>query len=629
MALLSLLDISLSFGGPAVLEKINLQIDPGERVCLVGRNGTGKSTLMRVIVGEMKPDVGDVFRPPGSVYTRLTQELPEGVTGSVREVIESGLRPDPGHEEDWERDIRVDDLVAQLQLEAEAPFETLSGGLKRRTLLGKALAGQPDLLLLDEPTNHLDLESIRWLEEFLLKSKLSLFFVTHDRAFLRRLATRIIELDRGRLAGWACDYDTYLVRKQEVLEAEERQQALFDKKLAQEEAWIRRGVRAQRSRAQNRIHRLTEMRAERSARRTRTGQATLRLAEAERSGVKVIELEDVSYAWPGGKTLVRDLSLTVTRGDKIGLIGPNGSGKTTLIRLLLGQLAPTTGTVKHGTQLEVVYFDQHREAIDDDRTVADNIANGNDTVTIDGRTRHVISYLQDFLFSADRARTPAGVLSGGERNRLLLARLFTKPANVLVMDEPTNDLDAETLDLLEDLLVEFEGTLLLVSHDREFLDNVVTSTLVLGGGGSVGEFIGGYTDWQRQAAASTSAARGSATQTAAAVDAGSPTPASPSVPSKAAATPAGGRPAKAKARPSALGGKEQRELAALPERIETLEREQTELAARLADPVFYRSDPAGFATTRSRLDVIEREHAEAFARWEELEGARNKAQART
>jgi ATP-binding cassette subfamily F protein uup len=600
MALLSLLDISLSFGGPAILDKVNFQVDPGERVCLVGRNGAGKSTLMRVIAGEMKPDTGDIFRPGGAVYTRLTQEVPTDVTGSVHDVVASGLRTAAVHEEDWERDIRLEDLIARLQLDGTAEFATLSGGLKRRVLLARALAGQPDLLLLDEPTNHLDIESILWLEEFLLEAKLSLFFVTHDRVFLRRLATRIVELDRGRLVSWACDYDTYLVRKQEVLEAEERNQALFDKKLAQEEAWIRRGVRAQRSRAQSRINQLKQMRAERAARRERLGDVTLKLAEAERSGVKVIAAENVDFSWGSGGFLVKDFNITITRGDKIGLIGPNGAGKTTLIKLLLGQIAPTAGEIKHGTNLEVVYFDQLRDQIEDNKTVADNIANGNATVTIDGRTRNVISYLQDFLFAPDRARTPARVLSGGERNRLLLARLFTKPANVLVMDEPTNDLDAETLDLLEDLLVEYEGTLLLVSHDREFLDNVVTSTLVFEGNGRIGDYVGGYADWLRQRAQAKPPAK---------VEESKPRrPAPPSAPSP-------------KARK--LTAKEKRELDSLPARIETLEKELSELTAKLADPAFYKRDPAAFELARTSLEKTERTHVAAFTRWEELEGRRD------
>ncbi len=600
-ALLTLLDVTLHFGGPAILENVNFQVDPGERVCLLGRNGAGKSTLMKVIVGEMKPDTGDVFRPAGGVYRRLTQEVPADLAGSVHDIVYSGLRPNADHhEEDWERDVRVEDLINAIRLPAAQEFSALSGGLKRRALLARALAGQPDLLLLDEPTNHLDLESILWLEEFLLEKKPTLFFVTHDRAFLRRISTRIVELDRGRLAGWACDYDTYLVRKQEVLEAEEKQRALFDKKLAQEEEWIRRGVKAQRSRATARIHALQAMRAEARARRDRTGTATIKLAEGERSGVKVIEAENVSYAWAGGPPVIRNFSAVIRRGEKIGILGPNGAGKTTLIKLLLGQLSPTAGSIKHGTNLEVVYFDQLRAQIDDNKTVADNIANGNATVTIDGRSRAVISYLQDFLFEPARARTPARVLSGGERNRLLLARLFTQPANFLVLDEPTNDLDAETLDLLEDLLVEFQGTLLLVSHDREFLDEVVTSTLVFEGDGRIGDYAGGYTDWMKDKAKE--AARAVALA---------------AIPAKTAATPR----AAAKSGGRKLTGKEQKELETLPAKIEVLEKEQAELTAQLADPSFYKSQAAKFVEVKARLEAVEQEHATVFARWEELEAA--------
>jgi ATP-binding cassette subfamily F protein uup len=596
-ALLNLHDVSLHFGGPAILDGINFQIEPGERVCLLGRNGAGKSTLMKLVAGELAPDSGDISRPPGAVCTRLPQELPPGIAGPVLDVVAAGLRPDAGpSEEDWERDLRVEDLVRRLGLPPAQEFAELSGGLKRRVLLARALAGRPDLLLLDEPTNHLDLDSILWLEEFLLAAKPTLLFVTHDRAFLRRVATRIVELDRGRLAGWACDYDTYLVRKQEVLEAEEKRRAAFDRKLAQEEEWIRRGVRAQRSRATARINALQTMRAEARARRERVGTATIRLAEAERSGVKVIEAERLGFAWPDGRVVVRDLDLVVRRGEKIGLLGPNGAGKTTLIRLLLGQLPPTTGAVRHGTNLEIVYFDQLRGQIDDEKTVADNIADGNPTVTIDGRTRNVISYLQDFLFEPARARTPAKVLSGGERNRLLLARLFTRPANVLVLDEPTNDLDAETLDLLEDLLVEFQGTLLLVSHDRAFLDEVVTSTLVFEGDGRIGDYVGGYSDWLEERRKAEARAK--------------PAPAPTPAPAPAKAPPA---------RPVRLSAREQKELATLPARIEALEREQAELAARLADPAFYRAAGTQTADVRARLAAAEREHAAAFARWEELE----------
>ncbi len=602
MALVNLLDVNLCFGGPAILENVNFQIDPGERVCLLGRNGAGKSTLMKVIMGEMKPDRGDIARQPGAHFARLQQEVPTAMGGTVYDVVAAGLREGGAHEEDWERDIRLDDLFSHTGLNPEQPFASLSGGMKRRALLAQALAGRPDLLLLDEPTNHLDIESILWLEEFLIAEKVSLFFVTHDRAFLKRLATRIIELDRGRLSSWACDYDTYLVRKEEVIAAEEKQQAAFDKKLAQEEVWIRKGVKAQRSRAQGRIHALMKMRAERAARRDRQGNVTLKLAEAQETGVKVIDAQKVSFAYGNNAPVVRDLSLTLTRGDKVGIIGPNGAGKSTLIKLLLGQLTPTEGVIKHGTNLEIVYFDQLRAQIDDQKTVADNIADGNTSVTIDGRTRHVISYLQDFLFTPERARTPAKVLSGGERNRLLLARLFTKPANVLVMDEPTNDLDAETLDLLEDLLVEYQGTLLIVSHDRDFLDNVVTSSLVFEGDGVLNEYIGGYSDWVTEKAKQASRAAAKTVQTRTA-------PAASAAPS--------GKPTRK------LNNKELKELESLPAKIESLETEQAELTVRLADPGLFRKDPSAASAARARLQAIEAEHAKAFARWEELEALRN------
>jgi ATP-binding cassette subfamily F protein uup len=406
-----------------------------------------------------------------------------------------------------------------------------------------------------------------------------------------------VELDRGVLTNWDCDYDSYLQRRADRLEAEERQQAAFDKKLAQEEEWIRRGVRAQRSRAQGRVHQLMAMRAERAARRSKIGNATLKLVEAERSGAKVVEVENMSFSYPDGRVLVKDFSTTIMRGDKIGLIGPNGAGKTTLIKLLLGQIEPSSGSIKHGTRMEVTYFDQLRSLIDDNKTVADNLNLGSDSITIDGRTRHVISYLQDFLFTPDRARTPARVLSGGERNRLLLARLFTKPANVLVMDEPTNDLDAETLDLLENLLVEYDGTLLVVSHDRAFLDEVVTSSLVFEGDGQIGDFDGGYTDWKNEMAKRAAAA----------------------------AAPKGG-PVRASSNAASarkLTNKEQRELEELPARIEKLETEQAQLTVKLGDVAIYRKDPAGAAAAKGRLDEIEAEHATAFARWEELEAAKN------
>ena len=599
MALVSLLDVSLSFGGAPLLDRVNLQIDRGERVCLVGRNGAGKSTLMKVIAGELNPDVGQVFRPPGAIISTLRQEVPVGLAGTVRTVVEGAGGAYEEHN-DWERHDRVERLLEQMGLPAEMEFASLSAGQKRRVLLARGLVEDPQLLLLDEPTNHLDLESIQWLEEFLLEWGGALLFVTHDRAFLRKIATRIIEIDRGNLVGWACDYDTFLVRKEAVLEAEEVQRALFDKKLAQEEVWIRRGVKAQRSRAQNRIHALEKMRAERAARRDKTGTAKITAQEADRSGFKVIACEDAGFRYDE-RWIVRHLTMRIERGDKIGIVGPNGAGKTTLLRLMLGQLAAVEGKVEQGTRLEIVYFDQLRAQLDETMRVQDAVADGNPTVTINGRNRHVISYLEDFLFEPARARTPIKALSGGERNRLLLARLFTKPCNVLVLDEPTNDLDAETLELLEDLLMEFGGTVLLVSHDRAFLNEVCTSLLVFEGDGQFSEYIGGYDDWQREVAAKAAAAAATAARASAQAKADALAAAEPKKTRK-------------------LSNKERSELEALPKRIEVLETEQTALTAKLADSNFFRTGGAEVRQATTRLDEIEKELAVAFARWTELEG---------
>jgi ABC transport system ATP-binding/permease protein len=602
MAIVSLLDVSLSFGGAPLLDRVNLQIERGERVCLVGRNGAGKSTLMKVIAGDMQPDEGQVFRsPPDAVIATLQQEVPAGLTGTVQSVVE-GLGGSYEEHNDWERHDRVERLLEKMNLPATMDFAALSAGQKRRVLLARGLVEDPQLLLLDEPTNHLDLESIQWLEEFLLEWGGALLFVTHDRAFLRKISTRIVEVDRGKLVGWQCDYDTFLARKEAVLEAEEVQRALFDKKLAQEEVWIRRGVKAQRSRANNRIHALEKMRAERAARRERAGTAKMTAQEADRSGFKVIATENAGFRYDD-RWIVRDLTIRIERGDKIGIVGPNGAGKTTLLRLLLGQLAPQVGTVEHGTRLEIVYFDQLRAQLDDTMRVQDAVADGNATVTINGRTRHVISYLEDFLFEPARARTPIKALSGGERNRLLLARLFTKPANVLVLDEPTNDLDAETLELLEDLLVEFGGTVLLVSHDRAFLNEVCTSLLVFEGDGRFSEYIGGYDDWQKEKARN-AAARAAAEERA-------------KLEAKAAAAAAGGTATK---KTRKLSNKERAELDALPKRIEALEAEQATLTATLADPAFFKKGGGEVTKATARLHEIEADLARAYARWTELEG---------
>ena len=555
-----------------------------------------------MIAGELNPDKGQVFRQPGAIISTLRQEVPAGLTGTVRTVVEGEGGAYEVHN-DWERHDRVERLLEQMKLPVDTEFAALSAGQKRRVLLARGLVEDPQLLLLDEPTNHLDLESILWLEEFLLEWGGALLFVTHDRAFLRKISTRIVEVDRGKLVGWQCDYDTFLVRKEAVLEAEEVERAQFDKKLAQEEVWIRRGVKAQRSRASNRIHALEKMRAERAARRDRTGTAKMTAQEADRSGFKVIACEGAGFRYED-RWIVRDLTTRIERGDKIGIVGPNGAGKTTLLRMLLGQLAPQEGVVEQGTRLEIVYFDQLRAQLDETMRVQDAVADGNATVTINGRTRHVISYLEDFLFDPTRARTPIKALSGGERNRLLLARLFTKPANVLVLDEPTNDLDAETLELLEDLLVEFGGTVLLVSHDRAFLNEVCTSLLVFEGDGRVSDYIGGYDDWQKERAAKAAAL--AAAEEKARRDA-----------RQASARESTDAESK-KARK--LNNKERAEVEALPKRIEALEAEQSILTTKLADPHFFKKPATEVTQATVRLHEIEAELARAYARWSELEG---------
>jgi ATP-binding cassette subfamily F protein uup len=601
MPLLQLREITLKYSAAPLLDHVDFQVEAGERICLLGRNGAGKTSLMRIITGEETPNEGELILPDATVVTRLIQEIPDDIHGTVMEVLHSGLRPDR-HEEEWQTDVRLEDLAAEMHLPPTQNFSDLSGGLKRRVLLARALAGQPDILLLDEPTNHLDLDSILWLENFLLGSKMTLFFVTHDRAFLRKLATRIVELDRGQLTSWACDYDTYLERKAANLEAEEKQWAAFDKKLAQEEAWLRMGVKARRTRNEGRVRALQKMRTERGERRQREGTARIELQTGSMSGQKVIEAKDISFGY-GGVPIVRDFTCTIWRGDKIGIIGPNGGGKTTLLKLLLGQLTPEAGTVKLGTNLQVVYLDQLRGQIDNAKTVAQNVAGDAETVTFQGRPRHIHSYLQDFLFRADRIRMPAKMLSGGERNRLLLARLFLQPANVLVMDEPTNDLDAETLELLEELLLEYAGTLLLVSHDRTFLDNVVTSTLVFEGGGVISEYTGGYEDWIRQRAAFSEEAR--------------------VVPAPAESKPAAvSAPVVRSQKGAKFLNREQRELDELPPQLEKMEAEVTVLNERLYDPELYKKQPEKLPKLKTELAVLEERIKQGYMRWEQLEAKR-------
>jgi ATP-binding cassette subfamily F protein uup len=628
VALISLRNITLAFGGPPLFDGINLQIEAGDRLCLMGRNGSGKSTLLKLIGGELTPEGGEIQRQQGLKVAQVDQDVPLGLTGTVFDVVASGMGNaaallaeyhqvshelaldgsevllerletlQKGLEENggWSLSQEVERVLNRLSLDADAEFSSLSGGTKRRVLLARALVSSPDILILDEPTNHLDIDTILWLEEFLARSVKTVLFVTHDRAFARRLANRVAELDRGRLYAFSCGYDEFTERREALLEAEISRQALFDKKLAQEEAWVRQGIKARRTRNEGRVRALKKLREESRQRRGRQGTAKIQMQEADRSGALVVETANISFSY-ADRTIIRGLSTTIMRGDRIGIIGPNGSGKTTLLRLLLGELQPQEGEIKLGTRREVIYFDQMREQLDLDKSVQENVGEGNDTLIINGSPRHIIGYLQDFLFSPERVRSPVSILSGGERNRLLLAKLFTKPSNILVMDEPTNDLDAETLDLLEDLLLEYSGTLLLVSHDREFLNNVVTSTLVLGGDGSIREFVGGYDDWLQQKAGEAPASQ--------IIDRASPEKTRPQ-----------------KERPRKLSFKEERELEALPERIAGLEEEQELLHARLSDPAFYKNAGTELIFINGRLAELDTELAATYQRWEELEGLR-------
>jgi len=622
MILTSLRHISLAFGGPPLLDDANLQINSGERICLLGRNGTGKSTLLRLLAGEVQPDSGDIDLSQGLRVSSLPQDVPADLQGSIFEVVAEGfgrtgaqlnrfrkLSDQPGsgepdlvqelttlqHELDeldgWNLQHRIEEVLSRLDLAAESEVSNLSGGMVRRVLLARALAAEPDILLLDEPTNHLDIASIIWFEQFLLRSNLTLVFVTHDRSFLRTLANRIIELDRGRLFDFACDYDTFLQRKEDLLHNEAQEWRRFDKKLAEEEVWIRKGIKARRTRNEGRVRALKKMREEYRSRRERQGTARLNLQDAERSGKLVAQVDKITFGY-GQDPLVKEFSTTVLRGDRIGIIGPNGAGKTTLLKLLLGKLTPQEGNVKLGTNLQILYFDQLREQLDPEKSVQQNLAGDQDTVVIDGRPRHVIGYLQDFLFTPDRARSPVRILSGGERNRLLLARLFTRPANVLVLDEPTNDLDLETLDLLEEMLAEFKGTIFLVSHDRDFLDRLVTSTIAFENGGRIAEYVGGYTDWLRQKPTEQQS------------------PLKPEPPLKPKST---------KPRPRKMSFKERQEVAVLPQRIEDLELEQAELHRRMADPDFYRETGDQVAAAKARLEALAAELEQTYLRWQELE----------
>jgi len=594
MPLVTLDQVSIAFGHLPLLDHASFQIEPGERVAVIGRNGTGKSTLLQILSGDLPPDSGTVLRQPGVRVARLVQDVPLSADRTVATVVGEGLGALDPHDE-WQRQHQADMVMSRLSLPSDAIVDTLSGGWKRRVLLARALVGAPDLLLLDEPTNHLDIEAITWLESFLAEYRGAVAFVTHDRVFLERLATRIVELDRGMLTSWPGDYATFERKKEEWLANEELQNARFDKKMAQEEVWLRRGVKARRTRDEGRVKALMQMRAERLERRSRAGQVKLSIDSSDSSGKMVFEADRISYAYDT-TPIVKNFSTRIMRGDRIGLIGPNGAGKTTLLRLLLGDLVTTHGAVRRGANVQIAYYDQQREQLDPDRTVVDTIGNGNDTVTINGQPRHVHGYLQDFLFSPERARSPVRALSGGERNRLLLARLLTRPANTLVLDEPTNDLDLETLELLEQQLVEWPGTLLLVSHDRRFLDNVVTSTIAFEGQGRVEEYVGGYEDYLRQRAHP-------------------PTPPS-SAPARLARADQEKPQAVARKKRSF---KEEREYAELPARIAALEDEQQRLNALLADSAFYTKPGSEITATVDRVARIDEELLAAMERWDALD----------
>ncbi len=611
MALVSFQEVSLGFGGPLLLDRVNLQIERGECLGLLGRNGVGKSSLLKLINGDLSPESGVVARQQNFSVAYLPQEVPQILAGTVSTIIAAGLEepgmqsPKSTDDTPWQRQLQVEQVIGRMSLEPHARFEQLSAGLKRRVLLARGLVRNPDLLLLDEPTNHLDIPSIDWLEGFLKRWGGTLLFVTHDRVFLQKLTTRIVELDRGRLFDWNCSYETFIKRKESLLAAEQEQNTLFDKKLAQEEAWIRQGIEARRTRNEGRVRALIHLREIRRERREQPGKVRMQIQAERRSGRLVIEAEGLGFSF--GKTvIVKDFSTTIQRGDKVGIIGPNGSGKTTLLRLLMGVLEPQHGEVRLGANVELGYFDQLRTQLDETKSVLDNVGEGRDTITINGRSRNLIGYLEDFLFTRERVHAPISALSGGERNRLLLARLLARPANLLVLDEPTNDLDIETLEILEDLLLDYSGTLLLVSHDRAFLNNLVTSTLSLDGTGKVTETVGGYDDWQDwvktipvQSPEPSRQRRKSTTSTINKISSGE-----------------SGKLTYKEQR--ALEAREQ-ELAGLPHRIEQLEAEQHELTARMADPVFYQQDNVEITRVAARLKEIEQELKLLYTRWEELE----------
>ena len=609
MPILSAQNITLRFGGPPLLDNVTFDVEPGDRICLVGRNGEGKSTLLKVLTGEMEANSGDIIKKSGLKITRMIQEIPAHLEGTVRDVVMSGVST--GGADDAVRNSHAEAILGKTGIPADASFDSLSGGQKRRVLFARAVAGDPDLLLLDEPTNHLDIPAIQWLEGIVTRLECAVLFVSHDRTFVRRTATRILELDRGRVRSWDFPYDKFVQFRDQALAEEEKANALFDKRLAEEEVWIRKGIQARRTRNEGRVRALIKMREERAARRTRTGNVNMQITEADRSGRLVARLTDVSYSYDGAPLLNR-FSTEVSRGDRIGIVGPNGSGKTTLLRLILGELQPDTGEVRLGTNLQIAYFDQMRSRLREDKSLVENIGDGQAYITLNGVKRHVLSYLQDFLFSAERARGPISALSGGERNRLLLACLFSHPSNVLVLDEPTNDLDMETLDLLAELLADYKGTVLTVSHDRAFLDSVVTSILAIEDGGNVFEATGGYTDYENnrkvrekeKANAARIAEERANSQKSGALSNGS------------GAESATNQANVAKKRKRSYN--EEREYAALPEKIEKLEAEIAEIQTELAKPEVY-TDANRIIELQKSLSDHESELEKAYERYGELD----------
>ncbi len=588
MNIISLNQVSHSFGGPKLLDNASIQIESGSRICLLGRNGAGKSTLLHLLNDDFAVDSGEIIRNQGVTTAYVQQELPTELNGTVRDYLQTILTTQGVDK--LQAQVSTESTLSQVELDPNAELATLSGGLKRRVLLAAALVQDPDLLLLDEPTNHLDIAAICWLETFLLRLRTTLVFISHDRTFTNNLANQIIELDRGQLHHYRCNYTTFMERRQDVLNSEAKEWARLDQKLAEEEVWIRKGIKARRTRNMGRVRDLHKLRDERRQRRQHTGQVKLQLETGKRSGQMVIEAEQLGFSY-GDKEIISNLDLRIIRGDRLGLIGTNGSGKTTLLKLLTEELQPTAGSLRHGTNLQIAYFDQLRDQLDEDRTVKQNIADDHDHVIINDVSRHIYGYLQDFLFTPDRARTPVRVLSGGEKNRLLLAKLFTRPANLLILDEPTNDLDMETLDLLEELLLNYNGTVLLVSHDRSFLNNVVTSSLVFAGNGHVDEVIGGFEDWQL-------------------------TQGEPETPLKKEKL----APVKRKERAKKISFKQKQELENLPAKIDSLETEQTDLHEQMAHPDMYKDGGGNqVAAMQKRLQEIEEELETAYLRWDELE----------